>query len=220
MTANVQDASPPRLPPARVRGRLLEEYRSLCAKFELSRFDRELLKTKMQILGFVQGLRFSALVTYSIRRILKKLVRNAALTASWGVIYDEDTNAFSRECDVIVHEDVSVDAWNGGDSYDGPVMDFRFVPPEHAKVVISCKSELSSIDDKMKVYAQDVRDYVDHIWLFAECCEARKVDTLRESARKAGYERLWYLYTFQRGRVGQVANEQGWLEFAEELRSL
>jgi len=203
-----------------VRGRLLDVYGTLCSRFQHWRIDADLLRSKREILAFVQGLRFSALLIYAIRQMLTNVLRKPALTASWGVIYDDATGQFSRECDVIIHHHEAFDAWNGGDSVGDPVMDFRFVSPEYVRLVISCKSQLDRVTRKMAEYAQDIQQFTDRLWLFAECCQVGKVAALSAKAREVGYERLWYLYALERGKVGHVENDQGWLQFANELAQL
>ena len=190
----------------------LGNYRSLCGRLEVHRLDvfREAHKS---ILPFVQGLRFSALLTYEIRKAL----RGSRLTASWGVILANDPKP-SPECDIIIHhEDDCECEWNGGDDLrSGPVMHFRFIKPACAKLVISCKSTLRSIHAGIKRDFWNLAPHVGRVWLFAECCGGNP-DRLGERAKQAGYERFWWLYS--EGGVKNY-NEPGWFEFVKELKKI
>lgn len=197
-------------------GLLLEHYKGLCSKLDEWRFDEGRFEARKTVLSFVVGLRVSALLTYAIRNIL----RGTNLTASWGAIIDEGGNRCSRECDVIVHKGAYFHAWNGGDDVEGPVMDFRFIRHEDAELVISCKSRLTAIDKAFKDYVSDLAEYVDRVWLFAECCERSKIEDLRKKALEAGYEAYWYLYAFDKGGIDQYYNELDWIAFTNKLKAL
>jgi len=198
-------------------GLFLETYKSLCGKLEGYFLNMDLFEARKDVLSFVRGLRFSALLIYAIRKILK----GTRLTASWGVVLTHDGKRCSPECDVIIHSDEWKHAWNGDDNVGKPVMDFRFVLAEDVKLVISCKSELySGIDENIKKYALNLKDHVSCIWLFAERCKKDKVGQYQEEAVEAGYEKFYYLYAFEERGVGQEYNEPAWFEFAETLRSL
>ena len=197
-------------------GLLKETYYSLCKKLDQYRLSLDWFEARKGVLPFVRGLRFSALLIYSIR----KVITEPTLKASWGVILDDEGLGCSRECDIIVHRGRYAYAWDGDDSKGKRVMDFRFIRHNDARLVVSCKSEVDSVDGEIRDYAQNLEGYVKRIWLFAECCKTGRADALRKRAREAGYERFWYLYTLKEGRVGQEYNEPGWMAFVEELRSL
>jgi hypothetical protein len=192
-------------------GVLMEEYAALCGRLRFWRFDSELASARSQILGFVRGLRFSALLIYRIR----KLLLGTDLKANWGAIDSE--GRLSPECDIIIHKSGPPrTVWDGGDDVGGCVMDFWFVRREEALIVISCKSKLDSVDVS---YPAKLKPYVDHLWLFAECCEQREVQRHQAHASEAGYERFWYLYAItDTGMTGE--NVPGWVEFARELKQL
>jgi len=63
----------------------LRQFDSLCAMLYRYRIDPELYEARKSVLRFVIGLRFSALLIYTIRRLLS----NTEFTANWGVIIDE-----------------------------------------------------------------------------------------------------------------------------------
>lgn len=189
----------------------LQEYR-------LDNFVRTLERTpgsnKGNILAFIRGLRFSALLIYAIRESLN----GSGLTASWGHIIDEEGEFCSRECDIIIHQEGHWMRWNGdGSGY--PVMDFKFIEQENAIVVISCKSyiEKSKIE---KDYCDDIKRYVKKVWLFAECCSPGKVISIRDEALEIGYENFWSLYTWDKvaGETTDLIDD--WDDFIGKIRAL
>jgi hypothetical protein len=207
----------PKTAPAGLRrGLLLETFADVRSKLEIYRFNEELLQAKHQVLSYVQGLRFSALLIYSIRKILAA----TDWTASWGVVLGCDGRP-SPECDIILHGKEKHDyAWNGGAGGDQPIMDFRFVASAEARLVISCKSTLSSINKNIRRDARGLRPFVDRIWLFAENCDATKVKKLTKDAQDAGYERMWYLYGLQNPEQCRADDQARWCKFAGELKRL
>jgi hypothetical protein len=98
-------------------------------------------------------------------------------------------------------------------------MDFRFIEQQNAVAVISCKSYIRPSDIEKK-YCDDMKQYVDKIWLFAECCGPKSADSIYSKARSLGYEKFWYLFTWRRKTDDIAVNHQGWLEFVEEVRKL
>jgi len=198
-------------------GRLLLEtrFRTMMAEFttwRMNDFIRQLeaLKSRGRVLPFVRGLRLSAHLIYATRELLV----GSPLTASWGHILDANGVFCSPECDVIIHrKDGQVDRWNG---HEDPVMDFRFVSTQGAIAVISCKSQLKTIDSK---YPESVKKYVPRVWLFTECCGPRSVKRLANEARQAGYEQFWHLYTWS-PKTMPKSNEHGWMNFVQEVQRL
>lgn len=189
----------------------LQEYR-------LDKFIRELERqpgaNKGNILGFVRGLRFSALLIYSIREFL----HGTGLTASWGHIIDENGIFCSRECDIIIHKEGHIMRWNG-DGGNQPVMDFKFIEQEDTIAVVSCKSYLEKSHIE-KEYCEDLKKYVSKVWLFAECCPPEKVTVIREAAAEIGYEHFWSLYTWNRTTNETKDLLEEWEVFASEIKKL
>ena len=189
----------------------LQEYR-------LDKFIRTLERTpgpnKGNILPFIRGLRFSALLIYAIREFLQ----GTGLTASWGHIIDEDGVFCSRECDIIIHKEGHIMRWNG-DGGIHPVMDFKFIEQDQAIAVISCKSYLDKSHIE-KEYCEDVKKYVAKVWLFAECCSPDKVSAIREAALEIGYENFWSLYTWDRVTDATTDLTDGWDNFVNEVKML
>ena len=166
------------------------------------------------IFPFARGLRFSALLIYTIRECLT----GSDLEVNWGQIIDEDGYACSGECDIIIHKKGHAKRWNGSDGVNH-IMDFRFIPKENALVVISCKSYL--IKSKIeKEYCSNMKKYVDQVWLFAECCGPESVDLIKDEAQQAGYEYFWYLYTWSRTTGDIVDSIAGWNDFVERIIAL
>ena len=138
------------------------------------------------ILGFVRGLRLSARVLYFLRDHLL----GTGLNISWGHLISDNDESCSPECDIIVHKPGNVRRWNG---YENPIMNFSFINARDARIVISCKSTITSIDTR---YPKDLKKHgVDNVFLFAETCKASRLEGLRARAMKAGYAGLWCLYT-------------------------
>lgn len=138
------------------------------------------------ILGFVRGLRLSARVLYFLRDRLSE----TGLQISWGHLITDNEESCSPECDIIVHEPGHVRRWNG---FENPVMNFSFINARSARLVVSCKSTLSSIDAQ---YPKDLKKHgVNSVFLFAETCKASQLERLRTRAVEAGYAGLWCLYT-------------------------
>ncbi|MGA0559266.1 hypothetical protein ACO2Q8_21585 [Larkinella sp. VNQ87] len=189
----------------------LQEYR-------LDKFIRMLEsqpgKNKGNILPFVRGLRFSALLIYTIREFLQ----GTGLTASWGHIIDENGVFCSRECDIIIHREGHIMRWNG-DGGIHPVMDFKFIEQEDTIAVISCKSYLEKSHIE-KEYCEDLKKYVSKVWLFSECCPPDKVATIREAAAQIGYESFWSLYTWDRTTDAITDLLEDWENFVSEVKRL
>jgi hypothetical protein len=167
------------------------------------------------ILPFVRGLRFSALLIYAIREFLK----GTGLTASWGHIIDEEGKFCSRECDIIIHREGHIARWNG-DGGTEAVMDFKFIEQANTIAVISCKSYLASKSSIEKQYCEDLKNYVDKVWLFAECCPPAQIATIREAATEIGYEYFWPLYTWNRKTDTTEDPEIEWEDFVSKIKAL
>ena len=166
------------------------------------------------ILPFVRGLRFSALLIYAIREFLT----GSGLTASWGHLIDEDGVYCSRECDIIIHHEGHIMRWNG-DGGNHPVMDFKFVECDVALAVVSCKSYLvpSKIEQD---YAIDLKRYVSKVWLFSECCQDGKLETIREKAEEHQYDKFWTLYTWNRSDNTVIDCLNLWDDFVQTLKEM
>jgi len=199
------------------RAFFLRQFDTLCAKLFRYRIDPELYEARKSLLPFIIGLRFSALLTYAIRHLLD----NTEFTANWGVIIDESgEKRCSPECDIIIHKNGAEDAWNGGDDFGGSVMDFHFVRRNAVKLVVSCKSHVTQIDQRMKDDIVNLADYAENVWLFAECCNAKQVTKLQQDAGDAGYKNFYYLYLLKEGQITPDFDERVWLDFTESLLSL
>lgn len=165
------------------------------------------------IFPFARGLRFSALLIYSIRESLS----GSDLEVNWGQIIDDDGMACSGECDIIIHKKGHANRWNGDN--ENHIMDFRFIEKENAITVISCKSYLTKTAIE-KEYCHNLLKYVGRVWLFAECCGPESVDLIRAESKGIGYENFWYLYTWSRATDNIVDDEQGWYHFIETVKAL
>ncbi len=188
-------------------------------EFRLDNFIRELEskkgKNKGTILPFVRGLRFSSLLIYAIREFL----HGSGLTASWGHIIDDEGELCSRECDIIIHREGHIMRWNGdGGLY--PVMDFRFIEQSESLAVISCKSYLNHKSQIEVKYCEDLRNYVDRVWLFAECCPPDKAIEIREKSIEIGYENFWNLYSWDRNQNTVEDSLNDWNDFVKKVKSL
>jgi hypothetical protein len=163
------------------------------------------------ILGFVKGLRISARIIYFIRKCLS----TEGCEVSWGHIVDQEGQACSPECDVIIHAPGHLDKWN--DSKD-PIMEFVFVEARYVKAVVSCKSQLADID--FAYPKQLARFGIDKVFLFAECCSLTNYDNLREKALAAGYCGLWCAYFTEGGADDFTTSDEHYNDFRETLRKL
>jgi hypothetical protein len=197
-----------------------EKYDEIKAKLLSYRLDPFIREKEIEggantglIFPFARGLRFSALLIYSIRESLS----GSELEVNWGQIVDDDGLACSGECDIIIHKRGHINRWNGGN--ENHIMDFRFIEKDKAIAVISCKSYLtkSAIE---KPYCEYMLKYVKRVWLFAECCGPESVDLIKEESNKIGYENFWYLYTWSRTTDNIVDDEAGWHHFIETVKSL
>jgi hypothetical protein len=170
-------------------------------------------KYEGDILGFVKGLRLSARLIYFLRERLGETLSGLNLEISWGQLLDESGELCSPECDVIIHSKGGhVREWNGS---KGSIMEFRFVKVARARVVISCKSQLSSIE---KRYVKDLNKFgVGNVFLFAECCSERRFPRLRDNAVAAGYIGLCCLYFTGPTDNPLEVDETMWGDFAEAI---
>lgn len=166
------------------------------------------------IFPFARGLRFSALLIYTIRECLY----GSDLEANWGQLIDEEGNKCSPECDIIIHKKGHYAKWNGNDQ-GNHIMDFRFIEQSKAVAVISCKSYLtkSSIE---KEYCSNMLAFVGNVWLFAECIGPESFDLIKHEALNIGYTNFWYLYTWSRTTGDTVDDINGWFTFIEEVKKL
>ena len=170
----------------------------------------EKVKGSALVLPFVKGLRLSSQLIYILRTALSELEH---VEVDWGHLLDENDNSFSPECDVIIHRCGHFAEWDGNAK---PVMHFKFIKRECALAVVSCKSFVDRVDLK---YAKSLRPYIGHVFFFAECCEPRKVDSLRRAAREAGYAGFGYLYTYNRETGETATDPKEWGNFFDEIAS-
>jgi len=172
--------------------------------------EMEAGRKKGRIFPFARGLRLSAGLIYIIREILE----GKQLTANWGQLIIKQEFC-SKECDIIIHHPGQFRRWNGNEKQ---VMDFRFIPQEKAVAVISCKSFLKS-GDIDKEYSEKIKPFIKKVWLFAECCYPQGVKYIQKKAVKCGYQKFWYLYTWDREKSPEP-NKKGWNEFVKEVKKL
>ena len=163
-----------------------------------------------QVFSFIKGLRVSAGLIYLVRHLIGQT--DSSLEVSWGQIIAGSTPIFSPECDVIIHERGTFARWNGNPE---PVMDFKLIDCDKAIAVISCKSELTSIQPDLVTYCDRVKEYVNTVLLFAECCRPGAGERLQERARSAGYQEFWHLYTWDAKTSFIQGDEASWKSFAE-----
>jgi hypothetical protein len=178
----------------------LEEFHGL--KQELSEWRVQGLRDT-GILGFIRGLRLSARLIYAIRDHLS----STDYEVDWGHLLTNQGDYCSPECDIIIHKRGFVREWNGNRN---PIMNFKFINCEDAVAIISCKSQISSVD---KNYCPNMKPYVDTVLLFAECCEPRAIKGLKRSAQKAGYKGFWYLYACDHKTMECTIDENEWMDF-------
>lgn len=188
-------------------------------EFRLDSFIRALEskkgKNKGTILPFIRGLRFSSLLIYAIRDLL----HGSGLTANWGHIIDDEGELCSRECDIIIHKEGYVARWNG-DGGANHVMDFKFIEQSEALVVVSCKSYLQHKSHIEVEYCADLMNYVNRIWLFAECCPPDKAAEIREKSIEIGYENFWNLHSWDREQNTVEDSLNDWNDFVKKVKSL
>ena len=195
-----------------------EEIKAQLLNYRLDPFIREKESqdgsNKGLIFPFARGLRFSALLIYTIRESLS----GSDLEVNWGQIIDDDGYACSGECDIIIHKKGYYKKWNGNDG-GNHIMDFRFIEKENAVAVISCKSYLTRTTIE-EAYCHNMLKFVDKIWLFAECCGPESVELIRTDSQAFGYENFWHLYTWSRTTDQIVDDEAGWYHFIETVKAL
>jgi len=159
-------------------------------------------KYEGDILGFVKGLRLSARILYFLREHLSE----TGLHVSWGHLISDNEESCSPECDIIVHEPGYVRRWNG---FENPVMNFSFINARSARLVVSCKSKISSIDAQ---YPKDLKKHgIDNVFLFAETCKESALKGLQLRAVQAGYVGLWCLYTTTNAQSSFIQTDDGML---------
>jgi len=157
------------------------------------------------ILGFVKGLRLSA----GLIHFLDERLEGVGVEVSWGHLLDDKKDSCSPECDVIIHSRGAWRRWNGRRK---SIMEFKFIEVAKVRAVVSCKSQLSSID---KRYAKDLKKFgVNKVFLFAECCSAGRFVKLSQDAKKAGYCGLCCLYFTGAGGAFQEVDPKMWMDFA------
>ena len=174
-------------------------------------------RNKGSILAFVRGLRLSALLIYAIRDILS----DTPLSAYWGQIIDEGGLFLSNECDIIICPKDSYEMkWNGdGKTNESDIMDYRFINKDVVRAVISCKSNMQKSDVEVDYY-DNLSEYVEQIWLFAECCGPRSHTAIKNHALAIGYSNFWYLYRWSRTSGDTIDALDEWKNFEAQIRSL
>lgn len=200
---------------------LKEKYQTLVTKLTSYRLDPYIRmldasqqKNPGKIFPFARGLRFSALLIYTIRKYLK----HSYLTASWGQIVNDDGLYLSNECDIIIHvKQNDEERWNGDES--GNIMDFRFINESDVKVVISCKSYLTSSDIEVE-YFDNLKKFVPRIWLFTECCGPRSAASIAKNAINAGYEHFFHLYTWSKTTDKTTQKFPEWKDFISAIKAI
>ena len=164
------------------------------------------------ILAFVKGLRVSSLLTYCLREWLS----DSGWDVSWGHIVNERGQSCSPECDIIIHKG-HIRRWNG-DGAGNPVMDFKFVDAANVIAVVSCKSQVTTVDanypTQLSVYG------VDRVLLFGECCTRSNYANLAGQAKTAGYLGLWCSYLTENGGSNWACDEKVYAEFYHTIRDL
>lgn len=159
-----------------------------------------------QILPFVRGLYLSARIIYFIRDVL----RSKQLHVNWGHIVHESQIYCSPECDIIIHRLPAMKVW------DGRVLDFHFVDAKHVLAVVSCKSEVASVDED---YSKKLLAFgVPQIGLVGEVASRTNFINLRSKAKAAGYVDLWCLAL--EDAIGRGCDEPTLVEFIKFLESL
>ena len=198
-----------------------QQYNSIKGHLETYRLDtfmrtldKNQTKNKGAILPFIRGLRFSALLIYEIRKALN----GTQLNVTWGHILDENGDYCSSECDIIIYKGSYFARWNGSGDNES-VMDFRFIEKENAIAVISCKSFLRTADIEVD-YCENMKKYVDKVWLFAECCGPKSGKNIEKAAKTIGYEHYWHLYTWNRTTDDIEDCLDEWVHFLDTLKSL
>jgi len=195
-----------------------DSIKSRLLSYRLDPFIRKLEskkgKHKGLIFPFVRGLRFSALLTYAIRECLSV----SELEVSWGQIIDDEGYLVSGECDIIIHHKGYKKRWNGA-SGGNHIMDFKFIKKENVIIVISCKSHLTKAGIE-KEYCSNMLKYVNKIWLFTECCGPKSAKLIKDESQEIGYEKFYYLYTWNR-RTGDIGESvENWYDFMENVEAL
>lgn len=171
-------------------------------------------KNKGYIMSFVRGLRMSALIIYQLREVLS----DTEYSAYWGQIINEDGEYLSNECDIIISKkDAYAKKWNG--EGDQNIMDFRFIKAEHVKLVISCKSFLTSSKVE-KEYCENMKQYIENVWLFAECCGPQSIELIKSTSLEYGYNEFWHLYIWNRLTGETKLDEDLWKAFENKIRQL
>jgi hypothetical protein len=130
-------------------------------------------------------------------------------------VLNEEEQSCSPECDIVIHSKGHIRNWNGGSN---PIMNFKFVHAGAVRAVVSCKSQLDSIDSD---YPKALKAFGIHkVFLFAENCRQSRLANLRTSAKKAGYSGVWCLYTTETGEEDPFikADEAGYVEFGNAIR--
>lgn len=199
-------------------GRLLHSERlmQIVATFSEWRVDSviremEAERRKGRVLPFVRGLHLSAQLIYFLRDVLS----GSGLTADWGHLLDRTESLCSCECDVIIHKNGHIGRWDGNEH---PVMDFKFISQDNTVAVISCKSYLRT-GDVDEEYCSLMKEFVDKVWLFAECCNPRSFESIRNKAARYGYDKFWALYTWDK-KTSLCPDREGWSDFVEEVKRL
>lgn len=160
---------------------------------------------------FVRGMMFSGELLDLMQEYLP-----AGYKAGWGQLIDRDGDFFSPESDIIIYEGNPVKTWKTS------CFKYILVRDNQAHVVIQCRATIKTLGKDLRKYARDVKVFSPQVWLFTECCWAKTPERCAQlalDAKKAGYEKFFYLYDHTTNGEMNV-NLAGWQEFKAELSKL
>ena len=201
-----------------MRSELLVSLSAILVEWRAAHDQQMLQKPRRteHVFDFVKGLRFSANLIYILREILSR----SEIQVHWGQVVADNDGLLSPECDVIIHRRGHCHCWNGG-RHD-QVMEFKFIRRSDVLAVISCKSFLKGIVQEHRDYCARMKPYVDkrRLWLFAECVPVGRESKLLNDAKNTGYEKCWYLYSWDGHNSRAQQDRKLWEDFMATVERL
>jgi len=162
---------------------------------------------------FVKGL----ILSTNVLEIIDKHIPEG-LKANWGQVIDEqDGNALSKECDIIIYKGQPLKTINNKRIH------YVLVGKDKAKIVIQVRSGIQSVTADIKEYCKELKRFAPKIWFVAECCWAkgeRRANKLKQDLKKAGYECFFYFYIMDYDSLQKTPAYDSFSEFISSIRRI
>lgn len=162
---------------------------------------------------FVKGL----ILSTNILEVIDKHIPDG-LKANWGQVIDEqDGNALSKECDIIIYKGQPLK------TISNKRIHYVLVGKGKAKIVIQVKSGIQSVTPDVKDYCRELKKFVPKTWFVAECCWAKsasRAKTIERELKNAGYSCFSYFYLMDCDSLQRTPAYASFSKFINSIRRI